>query len=274
MKTFDLTIFNTAEGRLRLLSAVVLAPVFIGVVYLGGASYAGLVALMVSVAALEWMKLVDADTPIEDRCGLIAAIVLAVFLAAADMVNMGLITIAMATVALYAHRSNHVDSNRALWFAAGLPYMGLSGIALVYLRNLPMGFAATLYLLAIVWGMDIGAYVVGRLVGGAKLAPVISPNKTWSGFFGGMVLGGLCAMVVLLLNHQNVIAGLLFAFLLGAVAQGGDLFKSFFKRRAGVKDCGNIIPGHGGVLDRIDGLVFAAIALALFEAVFHHPIAG
>jgi phosphatidate cytidylyltransferase len=155
-------------------------------------------------------------------------------------------------------------------FAFGLPYMACSGIALIYLRATPViGLAVTAYLLAIVWGMDIGAYFAGRHFGGPKLAPNISPNKTWSGFFGGILLALLLSSLVLLTTGaQYWVAGLFVAALLAAVAQMGDLFKSFFKRRAGVKDCGNLIPGHGGVLDRIDGLVFSAMALALLQAYF------
>lgn len=269
LKTFDLAIFNTQEGRLRLLSASILAPVFLAVVILGGASYAGLVALMMAVGLYEWLRLVDPAAPVPDRYVMHASLLAAIILAAAGMPNLGLIVVVMASVAFYAHRSN-IDPVPAFWFALGLPYMAVSGIALIYLRAMPViGASITLYLLAVVWGMDIGAYVVGRLVGGPKLAPEISPNKTWSGFIGGMVSAAVLSLLVLLFSGaHSVFTGLVVALVLAAAAQGGDLFKSFFKRRAGVKDCGNLIPGHGGVLDRIDGLVFSALILAFLQAIF------
>jgi phosphatidate cytidylyltransferase len=155
----------------------------------------------------------------------------------------------------------------APWIAFGLPYMAGSGLALVYLRTMPdaiLGRAHVYYLLVVVWGTDIGAFLTGRLIGGPKLAPAISPNKTWAGLFGGMALAaglGYAAAAVCGSGSLGVYTGL--AVVLAVVAQLGDLFKSFFKRRAGVKDSGQLIPGHGGVLDRIDGLVFAAMFLAL-----------
>lgn len=269
LKTPDLSIFNTPEGRLRLLSALLLAPVVLGVIYLGGASFAGLVAVANTAALFEWLRLVDPESPASERYGLYSCLVLAVLLAAAGLPMFGLIVVVMATAAFYAHRSN-INPAKAVWFAAGLPYLAFSAVALVYLRDLPgTGFVTMLYLIACVWGMDIGAYVTGRLIGGPKMAPAISPNKTWSGLIGGLVLAMLLSGGVLFLSHsQKLFRGLFIALSLGLVAQLGDLFKSFFKRRAGVKDCGNLIPGHGGVLDRIDGLVFAAMLLAVLQTFF------
>lgn len=269
MKAFNNTMAAIPEGRLRLLSACILAPVVLAVTYLGGPAYAGLIALIVATGLYEWLRLVDAEAPMPDRCGLYAALVLALVLAAVGLPIFSLIALAMAGAAFYAHRSN-VDPSHAFWFALGLPYMACSGVALIYLRATPaIGLSLALYLLAVVWGMDIGAYFVGRTVGGPKLAPAISPNKTWSGFIGGTALAAMLAAIVLLTTGaRSFAAGLIVAVLLAMVAQAGDLFKSLFKRRAGVKDCGTLIPGHGGVLDRVDGLVFAAMALALLQALF------
>jgi len=215
--------------------------------------------------------LVDPAAPIPDRYGIFAAHVFALFLAAAGLGHFGLIVVAMASVAFYAHRSNMTDAKPAFWFTLGLPYMAVSGIAMIWLRATPTGLPMTAFLLASVWGMDIGAYFVGRIVGGPKMAPAISPNKTWSGFFGGIGLAVIASAIVLLIGHaHSFFGGLVVAMLVAAVSQAGDLFKSFFKRRAGVKDSGNLIPGHGGVLDRIDGLVFAAIFLAFLRDVFGH----
>jgi phosphatidate cytidylyltransferase len=185
------------------------------------------------------------------------------------------IVLALATGGFYAHRSM-VSAEHARWFALGLPYMAGGGLALIYIRNSPdTGLSLTAYLFAIAWGMDIGGYFCGRLVGGPKLAPTISPNKTWAGFIGGIVLAAILASVVLLITGAtSFVAAVVLAMLLAVTAQAGDLFKSFFKRRAGVKDCGNLIPGHGGVLDRIDGLIVAALFLALLRLFFGVHLIG
>jgi len=150
----------------------------------------------------------------------------------------------------------------------GLPYLGGFAVALIYLRALPaIGMGLVYFLLATVWGTDTGAYVAGKLIGGPKLAPVVSPNKTWAGLGGGLALGMVFGYgAALALGARHPYAAIVIAFFLAGIAQFGDFFKSYFKRRAGVKDSGRLIPGHGGVLDRIDGLVFAALTLALFEA--------
>ncbi len=144
---------------------------------------------------------------------------------------------------------------------AGLLYAGLPALSLVYLRDQPHGLWLALWTLAVVWATDIGAYFAGRAFGGPKLAPAISPAKTWSGSGGGM----LAALIVgAAIATQAAMPRLL---LLGApmavLAQAGDLFESWLKRRAGVKDSGQLLPGHGGVLDRLDGLVPVAVAVAL-----------
>jgi phosphatidate cytidylyltransferase len=157
----------------------------------------------------------------------------------------------------------------------GIVYLGLPAVAMVWLRSLPgVGLAATASLLTVIWATDIFAYLVGRSVGGPKLAPRISPGKTWSGLGGGVfgaVLVTLAALVVFA-RQGSFLGALLFAGLLAVVAQMGDLFESAVKRRAGVKDSSSLIPGHGGMLDRVDGLLFAAPAVALAFLVFGHEV--
>jgi len=158
--------------------------------------------------------------------------------------------------------------------AGGQVYVGLPVLALLLLRDHPQGFAATLWTMAIVWVCDSGAYFAGRAIGGPKLAPGISPNKTWAGFIGGLVasLGFSAAFVALApgiaIGWWLVVVSPIVAF----ASQVGDLYESHLKRVAGVKDSGTLLPGHGGILDRLDGLVFAAPVAALFFAV-HHQVA-
>jgi len=135
-----------------------------------------------------------------------------------------------------------------------------------------IGFAAfcllpLLWLLFVVWATDIAAYFVGRGIGGPRLAPGISPGKTWAGLAGGMLGAAVVGGAVAAASGGPAGLAVMVALVLAVVAQAGDLFESFLKRRAGLKDSGTLIPGHGGVLDRLDGLLFAAPAYALLVAV-------
>jgi phosphatidate cytidylyltransferase len=149
--------------------------------------------------------------------------------------------------------------------AAGVLYVGLPVLGLLTLREHSReGIVFTFWAMALVWATDIGAYFTGRFLGGAKLAPAISPAKTWSGAIGGVVLATLFGVLM------HYAYGLPLRLTLGtpvlaAVAEGGDLFESWLKRRAGVKDSGNLLPGHGGLMDRLDGLVPVAPLAALLS---------
>lgn len=155
--------------------------------------------------------------------------------------------------------------------AAGTLYVGLPVLALLVLRAHPDGFAVTLWTMALVWACDSGAYFAGRAIGGPKLAPAISPNKTWAGSIGGIAAAVvLTAIMVTVRPEMGAGVGLvLYSALLAAVAQAGDLFESHLKRVAGVKDSGKLLPGHGGLLDRLDGLVPVAPLAALWFIVAH-----
>jgi phosphatidate cytidylyltransferase len=153
--------------------------------------------------------------------------------------------------------------------AYGVFYVGWPSVVLVWLRQHPDGRDWTLMLFAIAWSADIAAYAIGNLFGGPRLWPRFSPNKTWSGFLGGLAAAVLAAVLVawwrpMALGHGP--RGLAFAAAIGLVAglatMGGDLWESALKRRFGVKDAGRLIPGHGGLMDRVDGLMFAVIAVA------------
>ena len=138
--------------------------------------------------------------------------------------------------------------------AAGAMYVGLPTLALLVIREQKEGIIFTLWVLASVWACDIGAYTAGRLIGGPKIAPAISPNKTWAGLIGGMAFAAIFGVVMHYAYGLPLRLTLATPFL-AVIAQAGDFYESWLKRRAGVKDSGNIFPGHGGVLDRLDGLV-------------------
>ncbi len=148
----------------------------------------------------------------------------------------------------------------------GVLYCGLPVYALLLIRHEPDGIRNALWALSLVWATDIGAYFAGRSIGGPKLAPTISPNKTWAGLIGGIIVATIVALALQAfyqLPPRFVIATPLLAIL----AQAGDLYESWLKRRAGVKDSGSVIPGHGGVLDRLDGLVPVLPVAALLVVV-------
>ncbi len=154
---------------------------------------------------------------------------------------------------------------RPLWVLGGIIYFAASYGALWFLRADPeVGNVAVFWLLAVVWGADTGGYVFGLSFGGPKLAPRISPNKTWAGFAGGVVTSALAgwAVVSFATGTWAGVGSAAFAMLVSVVSQMGDLLESLCKRRFGIKDSGQIIPGHGGLFDRVDGLLAASLVLA------------
>jgi phosphatidate cytidylyltransferase len=191
---------------------------------------------------------------------LLGVVLIAMVSSATALAVLGLLAVAAIVAALHARLAGQGG-----WTVGGLAYAGLSGISLGFLREGGhAGLVAVLFLFAVVWATDIFAYFVGRAVGGPKLAPAISPGKTQSGAVGG-ALGGVVAglLVVAAAGYGSLPVLAVAALLLSVVSQAGDLFESWVKRRHGVKDSGSIIPGHGGVMDRVDGLVAAALALYL-----------
>ncbi len=154
---------------------------------------------------------------------------------------------------------------RNLRLAAGMLYAGLPVLSLFYIHDQYDGIDLSFWSLAIVWATDIGAYFAGRAIGGPKLAPVWSPNKTWSGLIGGMLCATVVGFALTRVLHVELRLAALSA-LLAVAAQAGDLFESQMKRSAGVKDSGKLLPGHGGVMDRLDGAVPVLCIVALIVA--------
>lgn len=250
---------------LRILSAVVMAPPALLAVWLGGPAFMVLVAVAAAVMAWEW------DTICNRRFGtsgmlLASSGVAAAFLAADWPSTAAAVVLAAAAGAFIAGTG---PLKVRLWQAAGAVYIGFPAASLVWLREGPSGRETIFWLFLIVWATDIGAYAAGRLIGGPKLAPRISPNKTWAGLGGGVASAALVgAAAAFLLGLPGEAALIAFSGLLAVVAQGGDLFESWVKRRFGVKDSSGIIPGHGGVLDRVDGLLAAAPVVAAVSLAF------
>jgi phosphatidate cytidylyltransferase len=236
-------------------------------VVLGGWGFAGFVALAVVLMALEWARL--STLRFGRQSGWIAGgAVLVVGSSATLLIAAGRPEAALGCLlggALLSGLVAWAAGGPPLWTGLGVDYVGLPALALLWLRAVPeMGLGLLLWLLIVVWTTDTAAYFAGRSLGGPRLAPAISPSKTWSGLCGGMLGAALTgALAAWLLGSERLLQAAGLGAVLAVVAQLGDLTESAFKRLAGVKDSGTLIPGHGGLLDRVDGLLFAAPALAL-----------
>lgn len=248
----------------RLASGLVLAAIALALNYAGLAWFASLVLAVGIVMSWEWARVVGRR---EVDAALIVhglAVVAAVLLSVLGLPALGAIAIlvAMAVVTLVELGRRPVIS------ALGVAYVGLPAVALLWLRgDEPLGAAAVLLLLLVVWTSDTAAFAAGRTLGGPKLWPRVSPNKTWSGLAGalfGSALAGALFAFFSGLGTPACLAGK--GVLLGLVAQLGDLAESSLKRGFGVKDASTLIPGHGGFMDRADGMVAATMVAALLAA--------
>jgi phosphatidate cytidylyltransferase len=263
-----------SDLRLRVISALVMAPAAIGVAYLGGWFFAVFWAGAATIVVYEWMTLVCGKERQSVLVVGVATVMIAVALFAGGHLSAwrnSLLVTALVVLAVGMLAAGAMaPRGRGLWVASGVPYAGAMGLAPLYLRSdIEFGFVAIIFLFAVVWTTDIAAYFVGRAVGGPKLAPRLSPKKTRSGAAGGLVGAALAAMLVVSVSGAgNAFVGtVLVALALSIAAQGGDLFESAVKRRFGAKDAGALIPGHGGLMDRLDGFVAAAVLACLIGLV-------
>lgn len=249
----------------RILAAILLLPPVLAAVWFGSLFFELLVALVAILMAWEWERLcADVFTP--------SGIIIAVAGAAAALLGavhalLALALVALAAVAVVVER-RWSDRPRPLWVAAGALYIGVPVVALVWLRAEPtIGREALLWLLFLVWATDTGAYAAGRGIGGPRLAPRVSPKKTWAGLLGGMAAAAAVGAAMAGPTQLGGTAMLAAASaLLAVVAQLGDLAESAVKRHFGLKDSSAIIPGHGGLFDRLDGLLAAAPVVAVVTA--------
>jgi phosphatidate cytidylyltransferase len=263
---------------LRVLTAAVLGPAALFAIWAGSAAFGAVAALLTIGLSYEWLGLCRKRGSVP-AAGLFATLPVAAVLAAAGYYPAALVILVLATLAA-AVLTGGVGPSRPLAF--GIPYIGTGALALVWLRAPPQsGAANVVVLLLVIWGTDIGAYLVGRLAGGPRLWPSVSPSKTWSGAAGGLLAAGLVAVAAASVlgdhggEHAGVHAGvhggfhgiswrpILFAVTTSVIGQAGDLFESRLKRHFGVKDSGKLIPGHGGLMDRLDSVLAAAPAAAL-----------
>ena len=248
---------------IRAASALILVPVVIACAWFGGLWFKGFVLLLTGLIAHEWATIVHPKNFAQyvlhmasALCGTVLPEMFGVEVALLVILGLAL------TSGVMVRLGNSVSSK---WRYFGICYVGLPALAFILLRNDPdYGFSAILWVFLIVWAADILAYFAGRIIGGPKLAPVISPKKTWAGLGGAVAGSALSSSIFAYTTHLNGI--LILAVLAGGLAvveQAGDLFESALKRFHRVKDSGNLIPGHGGVIDRVDGLIAVAVVAAL-----------
>jgi phosphatidate cytidylyltransferase len=250
-----------SELALRVCSALVLVPLALATTYLGDWPFAVFWGVAAMGVLWEWTSLVaGTDRRFVLMTGA-ASLALALALVVSGLPLAAVIVLAIGTLAA----ASLAPAERRLWIAGGIPYAGALGLAPIVLRSdAEDGFLAVIFLFAVVWTTDIAAYFIGRAAGGPKLVPQMSPNKTWSGATGGTLAA---VVVALALAKTAALAGLfaiaMLAIVLSVSAQAGDMFESFLKRRFGAKDSSHLIPGHGGLMDRLDGFVTASVVAAL-----------
>ena len=249
---------------LRILSTLVLAPLVIGAVVIGDWALVALGIAFGLAAVHEWDRLCGGEG-LKGTLGQTHAALVAVAAIVAELGEWNTAVALSLIGALVLYLLARLQGRRALWAGLGALYIALPVIAFLWLRDdHTHGLSALVWVLVVVWSSDIGAYAVGRTLRGPKLAPSISPGKTWSGAVGGVVAAAAAGAATSGLTHSTYVDFVVpVSIALAIVAQLGDLAESAAKRHFGVKNSGTLIPGHGGVLDRVDSLLFALPAAAL-----------
>jgi phosphatidate cytidylyltransferase len=271
----------------RIASALVLIPVVVIAAYFGHPWFDALVILFAAIMAWEWARIAGrrrnpadpspaARLPVGNwaAAGILSVLIVLTALlldrfpeyfpfGIPSWVLIVVGTLAALVLTWPKHRQ------RALWFGLGILYVAVPSMAILWVRDDPVtgqGIELLAWILALVIATDTGAYAAGRSIGGPKLAPRISPNKTWAGLLGGVVAAAIVGLIAgLVLGLPNTWKLMILSGGLAVIEQVGDLAESAFKRRFGMKDSSHIIPGHGGVLDRVDGLLAVSVAVAALD---------
>lgn len=257
----DSTPWLSSNLRLRLISGAVLATVAFLLTYAGPLPFGLLILVCALVISWEWGRLVRGATFDLGFFLHAIAVTAAVVLAAAGYAALAvavLVIAAITLIPLYIGRGARLSG-------LGVFYVGLPAVALLWLRSdEPFGFTAVLFVFAVVWSSDTAAYAAGRSIGGPKLWPRVSPNKTWAGLIGALAAGAAAAAIFAVLEPDAApLRLILLGVALALVAQAGDLAESALKRLFNLKDASDLIPGHGGFMDRMDSIVATAVAAAL-----------
>jgi len=261
--------FDWQNLAIRAASAAVLIPAVVGAIFLPwlfptwlSGVFPMLIAIAIALLAIEWAQMTTPDARARVAVALTAAIVIPMLMAYRHAYVLADVSalIGMAVAAIVARSGSQKPQDAAF----GVAYMVIPCLALMWIRGQGQPISWTILLFAVTWSADICAYGAGNLLKGPKLWPRFSPNKTWSGFVGGLI-GAMAAAVAVgyfSTARLSFAAAAALGLVGGLATMAGDLWESMLKRRYGVKDSGDIIPGHGGLLDRVDGLMFAILAIA------------
>jgi len=258
----DWLAFLSPELSKRIVSGAALGAIGLALTYWSPVTFAVLMFIAAAAMSWEWGRLVRGPMPDTGMIVHLLAVFLAASLSATDMAGLG---VASAFIGAIVVAALAIGTGRAQLSGTGVLYSALPVVALGWLRgDEPLGFLATIFVLLSVVVTDVAAYAAGRTIGGPKLWPKVSPNKTWSGLIGAVVAASIAGALFSWLSGTGSAQWLAsLGGVLAIIAQGGDLAESALKRHFGVKDSGDLIPGHGGVMDRMDGIVTASIAAAL-----------
>ena len=265
--------FDWRNLALRIASGVVLGTVSVSAVLVYGWSdprwrtpFLVLISVAAALLSIEWAAMATPLTQRRAASVTTAAVVLVILLGFLRLYPAAWAAVVAGSIV--AALISKAQAERAADGGYGVLYIAPACLALTWLIGTPQGPGWTLMLFAATWGADVCAFLVGNLLKGPKLWPRFSPNKTWSGFVGGLIGGCLAAVAVAAsLMHLSLAGAALIGFLGGLATMAGDLWESMLKRRFGVKDSGSLIPGHGGLLDRVDGLMFAVVVFAIARLV-------
>ncbi len=265
--------FDWANVAIRAASGLVLATIAVSAVWafrgpgpLWRAPFLVLIAVGGVLMSIEWSAMASPSAAGRTTLATSLAVVAVIFLA--FLGRFGEAWVAVAVGALAAAALAGGASERAIDGAYGVLYIAPACLVFVWLIETPQGPGWTLMLFSTTWAADVGAYLVGTLLKGPKLWPRYSPNKTWAGFVGGLIAAVAAAVGVAATVMRLSLAGAALIGLAGGLGtMAGDLWESMLKRRFGVKDSGHLIPGHGGILDRVDGLMFAVMVFAVARLV-------
>lgn len=250
---------------LRVVSALILGPLVLFCIWMGDLWFACLIAIVAVAGGGEWRKMAKMETRGVGTILIMGPLFVLIAIVGASPAAGAFVLAISIFLALATFGSPWSDRR---WAVVALLHVGLAALATIYLRLIPdIGRDLVFLLFGAVWLSDIGGYVAGRMIGGPKLAPRISPNKTLAGAGGALVFVGVGAFVYGAVTESHGSMVLALALVLSVATQTGDLFESWVKRRFEVKDSGTLIPGHGGILDRVDGVLFAAPVLALIVLV-------
>ncbi len=234
---------------------MVLAPLVLLDIWFGGLWLDALMVVAAGLMGWEWVRMTGGGRIGPGGIVAIAALIGVPLVFALGASQQALVEL-LCGLALACAVSWFTQRRQTAWIGLGGLYIGIACLSFLWLRTVPAGGRDLVFwILAVVWATDIGAYFAGRGIGGPKLAPRISPNKTWAGLIGGAFAAGLVGVAAAGLIGRDTLLLVLGGIVLAVIAQGGDLLESWCKRRFGVKDSSHIIPGHGGILDRVDGLL-------------------